>query len=94
MTVTNAGEVAGNGGSLDLWTDSSVLSATPVPGGKTKGNKYKSVGTLQPGQEKSIAVTGLKMPADNPAPVLGVLIDSRAKTAEINEDDNWFEYAY
>lgn len=93
VTVTNAGDVAGNGGSVDLWADSSVLPAPPMPGGTTKGNKYKTVGTLQPGQEKTITVTGLKTPA-NAAPTLGVLIDSRAKTLELNEGNNWFELDY
>ena len=94
VTVTNSGEVAGNGGYLDLWADSSILPTPPVPGSKTKGNKYKSVGTLQPGQVKTIKVTGLKVPADNLEPVLGVLIDSRAKTLEADEDNNWFELDY
>jgi len=94
VTVVNSGEVAGNGGYLDLWADSSILPTPPVPGSKTKGNKYKSVGTLQPGQVKTIKVTGLKAPADNLEPVLGVLIDSRAKTLEVDEDNNWFEFDY
>ena len=94
VTVTNVDEVAGNGGYLEVWTDSSVLADIPVAGSTTKGGKYKSVGTLQPGQEKIIRVTGLKTPTDNPAPVLGVLIDSRAKTQELDEDNNWFEFPY
>ena len=33
---------------------------------------------------------------DNPAPVLGGggLIDSRAKTLEMDDDDNWMEHDY
>ena len=63
VTVTNSGEVAGNAGYLDLWADSSGLATTPVPGPKTKGGKYKTIGTLQPGQERVFTVTGLKAPA-------------------------------
>ena len=94
VTVTNSGEVAGNAGSLDVWADSSSLADSPVPGGKTKGNKYKTVGILQPDQEKTITVTGLKAPAAGTAPVLGALIDSRGKTQELDEDNNWFEVDY
>lgn len=93
VTVINSGEVAGNGGYLDLWADSSILAAPPVPGSKTKGNKYRAIGTLQPGQEKIIRVTGLRAPAGT-AWTLGVLIDSRAKTLEMDETDNWFEFDY
>jgi subtilase family serine protease len=94
VTVTNSGEVTGNAGYLDLWADSSALPATPVPGAKTKGNKYKTVGILQPGQQKILTVTGLKTPPATAAPVLGILIDSRAKTQELDEANNWFEFDY
>ena len=93
VTVTNSGEVAGDAGYLDLWADSSALPATPEPGKKTKGNKYKTVGILQPGQEKVITVTGLKTPLGT-AWTLGMLIDSRAKTVELDETNNWFEFDY
>ncbi|MEI8079555.1 MAG: CARDB domain-containing protein, partial [bacterium] len=94
VTVTNSGEVAGDAGYLDVWADGSVLAAIPVPGLKTTGDKYKTVGILQPGATKTITVTGLKAPAAHPAPVLGLLIDSRAKTWELDEDNNWFEFDY
>jgi hypothetical protein len=94
VTVINAGEVAGNAGYLDLWADSSALPAIPVAGPKTKGNKSKTVGTLLPGQEKLITVTGLKAPEDRAAPVLGLLVDGRAKAPELNEGNNWVGYTY
>ncbi|MFA5203470.1 MAG: MBG domain-containing protein [Lentisphaeria bacterium] len=94
VTVTNWGEVAGDAGYLDLWADSSILAAPPVPGRTTKGNKYKMVGTLQVGQEKTITVTGLKAPTTNAAPILYLLLDSRAKTLEMDEDNNGFELDY
>jgi hypothetical protein len=94
VIVTNSGEVAGDGGYLDLWADSSALETRPVPGSKTEGDAYKTVGTLQPGQEKSIIVTGLKVQTATTAPVLGVLIDSRAKTQEQDEENNLFTDEY
>jgi len=93
VTVTNSGEVAGNGGYLDVWADSSALAAAPVPGPKTKGNKYKTVGTLKVGEEKVIKVTSLKAPVGT-AWTLGMLIDSRAKTVELDETNNWLEFDY
>jgi hypothetical protein len=94
VTVTNSGEVAGNAGTLDAWADSSTLAAPPVPGSKTKGNKSKALGTLQPGQEKTITITGLKAPAATAAPVLGLLLDCRAKTPETDEGNNWLDFEY
>ncbi|MFA5203320.1 MAG: GLUG motif-containing protein [Lentisphaeria bacterium] len=94
VTVANAGEVAGDAGSLDAWADCSALAAAPVPGGKTRGNKSKTIGKLQPGQEKTVTITGLKAPAANPGPILGLLIDSRAKTVELDENNNWFDFGY
>ena len=94
VTVANAGEVAGNAGTLDVWADCSTLATPPVPGGKTKGNKSKTLGTLQPGQEKTVAITGLKAPADTAAAVLGLLLDSRAKTPETDENNNWLDFEY
>lgn len=94
VTVANSGEVTGKAGYLDLWADRSSLAAAPVAGGMTKGNRSKSVGVLPPGQKKIITVTGLTAPTANPAPVLSVLIDSRAKTAEINESDNRLDFHY
>ena len=91
VTVKNTGDVAGNAGSLDLWAASPATK--PVAGSKTKGNKYKTAGILLPGQQKTITVTGLKAPVGN-AWTLGVLIDSRAKTLEMTETNNWFEFAY
>jgi M6 family metalloprotease-like protein/uncharacterized repeat protein (TIGR02543 family) len=94
VTVVNSGAVAGNAGSLDLWADTTALPTPPVPASTIKGNKYKTVGTLLPGQEKTITVTGLKAPVGQPAPGLGVLIDSRAKTREMDETNNAFEFDY
>jgi uncharacterized repeat protein (TIGR02543 family) len=94
VTVTNWGEVAGDAGYLDLWADSSVLAATPVPGRTIRGNKYKMVGTLQVGQEKTVTVTGLKAPTTNAAPLLYLLLDSRAKTLEMDEANNGWEFDY
>ena len=92
VTVTNVGEVDGNAGSLDLWADSPAPA--PVPGPNAKGNKNKTVGTLKVGEKKTIKVTGLKAPKDNASPILRVLIDSRAKTLELDETNNWFEFDY
>ena len=94
VTVANSGTVAGNAGSLDLWADTTALPTPPVPASTTKGNKYKTVGILLPGQEKTIIVTGLKAPTADAAPVLGALIDSRAKTQELDETNNGFEFDY
>ena len=94
VTVTNSGEVVGDAGYLDLWADSSTLADLPVADSKTRGDKYKSVGTLQVGQEKTIKVTGIKAPTDNARPVLGLLLDSRAKTLETNDGNNWREFEY
>ncbi len=94
VTVTNSGDVAGDAGYLDVWADSSALEELPVPGRTTKGNKYKSIGVVYPGQEKYVIVTGLRTPMNNWWPILGILIDSRAKTLELDEDNNYFEYEY
>jgi len=83
VTVRNAGVVPGNADFLDVWVNPNPVKTAATT---NKGDKFVSVGVLAAGESKRITVTGLKAGLANGR--VQALIDSRAKTAESNENNN------
>ncbi len=83
VTVRNTGVVPGNADFLDVWVNPNPVKTAATT---NKGDKFVSVGVLAAGESKRITVTGLKAGLVNGR--VQALIDSRAKTAESNENNN------
>ncbi len=96
VTVKNISTVAGDAGILDVWSN---RTGTPTATATGAGNKFVTVGVLAAGEEKRFAVAALTAPLRpvGQVQVVGrvqVLIDGRAKTAELSESNNAMAFDY
>lgn len=89
-SVLNQGSLAGNAGYLSVWGHH-PSAATPGERGEFKRS---SVGTLAPGQSKSVRFTGIPAPSQAGSYALLAFVDSSGRTAEIEEGNNQAAQAY
>lgn len=82
VTVKNQGTLAGDGGYLDLWTNSST-----VPTCGAEGNAWATVGTLAIGASKTLTFTNLRAGRAG-AKTLRAFVDSWCENSESNETNN------
>ncbi len=85
VTVSNQGNATGDAGYLDVWLD---RAGAPPAGPTTRGDKYATVGTLKPGQQKTVSLTSLKTSGVSVERTFQAFVDSRGKTAERDEANN------
>lgn len=88
VTVTNQSTTSGDGGYLDVW-----LNQPSVQTCGADGNAWARVGTLTPGENRTLTFTGLRAGVAGDR-ALRAFIDSQCQTQELNETNNQLTTAY
>jgi M6 family metalloprotease-like protein len=88
VSVKNQGDVAGDAGWLDVWTNQAAAQSCGAD-----GNAWVSAGTFAVGETKSFTITGLQ--AGSPGTMtFRAFIDSACSFSEYNESNNQYTLSY